>query len=154
VIVRFAHAVVAVYVPNFGRFSRNEATNQPERQSQQTNSRWIGSHPISIKTPNNTRENIEGNSHLHTTKRRSGCSSLSISLFLFVSRSLLRHCIYDGIRAIYTKIIDTTAENRANNSSFFPRSIARRNLIRIHESSTQWSPKEHISITMVACVAQ
>lgn len=34
--------------------------DRPKWQSRQTNSRWIGSRPISIKTPNNTSENTAG----------------------------------------------------------------------------------------------
>lgn len=114
-------------IPNFGRFSR-------DAQSRQTNSRWIGSRPISIKTPNNTSENTTGGSHLHTTKRRGCPDVLSLPLSFCLSHALFYDIAFMTVYAQCTpKSWTLPSENHANNSSIFYRT-SHRNLIRTRRS--------------------
>lgn len=114
-------------IPNFGRFSRNA-------QSRQTNSRWIGSRPISIKTPNNTSENTAGGSHLHTTKRRGCPGVLSLPLSFCLYHALFYDIAFMTVYAQCTpKSWTPASENHANNSSVF-HPTSHRNLIRTRGS--------------------
>lgn len=122
---RFAHAATTIY-RILGDFR--------DAQSRQTNSRWIGSRPISIKTPNNTSENTTGGSHLHTTKRRGRPDVLSLPLSFCLSHALFYDIAFMTVYAQCTpKSWTLPSENHANNSSTFHRT-SHRNLIRTRRS--------------------